>query len=94
MHRRYFTGPVPPTSTVVVAPMARDHHLVEIAAIAGTELRPGSHLPPTKLRSMTSMASSLCYRVPSGRGPLITRVGRNPLRPSGSIPDRGVGHTV
>lgn len=34
VRRRYFTGPVPPTSTGVVAPMARDQFLVEIAAIA------------------------------------------------------------
>lgn len=34
VRRRYFTGTVPPTSTVVVAPMARDQFLVEIAAIA------------------------------------------------------------
>lgn len=34
VRRRYFTGPVPPTSTVVVAPMARDQFLVEVAAIA------------------------------------------------------------
>lgn len=32
--KRYFTGPVPPTSTVVVAPMAREEFLVEISAIA------------------------------------------------------------
>lgn len=35
----YFTGPVPPTSTVVVAPMARPQFLVEVSAIA--------HIPAT-----------------------------------------------
>jgi len=34
IRKRYFTGPVPPTSTVVVAPMAREQFLVEIMAIA------------------------------------------------------------
>jgi 2-iminobutanoate/2-iminopropanoate deaminase len=34
VRKRYFTGPVPPTSTVVVAPMARSQFLVEVAAIA------------------------------------------------------------
>src|SRR5690242_9176673 len=34
VRKRYFTAPVPPTSTVVVAPMARSQFLVEIAAIA------------------------------------------------------------
>ena len=34
VRRTYFTGPVPPTSTVVVAPMARAQFLVEVAAIA------------------------------------------------------------
>lgn len=31
---RYFTGPIPPTSTVVIAPMAREQFLVEVAAVA------------------------------------------------------------
>src|SRR3954447_8014817 len=34
VRRTYFTGPVPPTSTVVVAPMAREQFLVEVAAVA------------------------------------------------------------
>jgi 2-iminobutanoate/2-iminopropanoate deaminase len=34
VRRSYFRGPVPPTSTVVVAPMAREQFLVEVAAIA------------------------------------------------------------
>lgn len=34
VRRRYFTGPIPPTSTVVVAPMAREQFLVEVAAVA------------------------------------------------------------
>ena len=34
VRKNVFTGPVPPTSTVVVAPMAREQFLVEVAAIA------------------------------------------------------------
>lgn len=40
VRRRYFTGDVPPTSTVVVAPMAREQFLVEVAAIARLASRP------------------------------------------------------
>lgn len=36
VRRRYFTGPVPPTSTAVVAPIAREQFLVEVAALART----------------------------------------------------------
>jgi 2-iminobutanoate/2-iminopropanoate deaminase len=34
VRKMYFAGPVPPTSTVVVAPRAREQFLVEVAAIA------------------------------------------------------------
>ena len=34
VRKKYFTGDVPPTSTVVVAPMAREQFMVEVAAIA------------------------------------------------------------
>lgn len=34
VRRRYFTGPIPPTSTVVIAAMAREQFLVEVAAVA------------------------------------------------------------
>lgn len=34
IRKNVFTGPIPPTSTVVVAPMAREQFLVEVAAIA------------------------------------------------------------
>lgn len=34
VRKEFFTGPVPPTSTVVVAPMAREQFMVEVAAIA------------------------------------------------------------
>ena len=34
VRKTVFTGSVPPTSTVVVAPMAREQFLVEVAAIA------------------------------------------------------------
>lgn len=34
VRKAYFTGSIPPTSTVVVAPMAREQFLVEVAAIA------------------------------------------------------------
>lgn len=34
VRREFFTGDVPPTSTVVVAPMAREQFLVEVSAIA------------------------------------------------------------
>ena len=34
VRKTYFTGDVPPTSTVVVAPMAREQFMVEVSAIA------------------------------------------------------------
>lgn len=34
VRKEFFTGDVPPTSTVVVAPMAREQFMVEVAAIA------------------------------------------------------------
>lgn len=34
VRKEFFTGQVPPTSTVVVAPMAREQFMVEVAAIA------------------------------------------------------------
>lgn len=42
VRRRYFTGQVPPTSTVVVAPMAREQFLVEVTAVAGSKLEPSA----------------------------------------------------
>ncbi|PBB07328.1 translation initiation inhibitor [Kocuria sp. WRN011] len=36
VRKKYFTGDVPPTSTVVVAPMAREQFMVEVSAIART----------------------------------------------------------
>ena len=34
VRKEFFTGDLPPTSTVVVAPMAREQFMVEVAAIA------------------------------------------------------------